>query len=128
MKSSLRMWIDMNEAVKENIFTVVINDTDYIIDRRGHLLQKRDGDKKPKDFNMSKEKYRKAIEQALNSNMVLTKSFSLIWTSSNGKTNILSLVMKPDNKTFSVFGAIMNSSNQEDALYKSATQRLKINL
>ena len=33
-----------------------------------------------------------------------------------------------DEKTFSVFGAIMNSSDPEESLYKSATQRLKINL
>ena len=128
MKSSIRGWIDMNEAVKENIFNISINDKEYTVDRRGHLLQKREGDKKPKDFNMSKEKYRKAIEQALNSNLLLNKSFSLIWTSPNGKNNIISLVMKNDNKTFSVFGAIMNSGDPEDTLYKSATQRLKINL
>lgn len=62
----------------------------------------------------------------MNSNLNLTKSFSLTW-SNNDKNNILSLIMK-DNKTFSVFGAIMNSSEPEESLYKAATQRLKINL
>ena len=75
---------------------------------------------------MSKDKYKKAIEQALNSKLNLNKSFSLTWNS-NGKNNILSLIMK-DEKTFSVFGSIMNSSDTEESLYKSATQRLKINL
>ena len=75
---------------------------------------------------MSKDKYKRAIEQALNSNLNLNKSFSLIW-SNNGKNNILSLIMK-DNKTFSIFGAIMNSSEPEESLYKADTQRLKINL
>lgn len=126
MKYSFIEYLRLNEAVKDNVFTVNIDDIDYIIDRRGHLLKKRTGDNKPKDFNMSKDKYKRAIEQALNSNLNLTKSFSLTW-SSNGKNNILSLIMK-NNNTFSVFGAIMNSSDPEESLYKSATQRLKINL
>lgn len=75
---------------------------------------------------MSKEKYKKAIQQALESDLDITKSFSLTW-SDKGKNNILSLIMK-DNNTFSIFGAIMNSDEPEDELYKAAEQRLKINL
>lgn len=126
MKYSFREHLIINESVKEKIFTVNINDINYVIDRRGHLLTKRKGDNKPKDFKMSKEKYKKAIQQALNSDLDLTKSFSLTWED-KGKNNILSLIMK-DNNTFSIFGAIMNSDKPEDELYKAAEQRLKINL
>lgn len=126
MKYSFKEYLSINESVKEKIFTININDINYIIDRRGHLLTKRKGDNKPKDFKMSKEKYKKAIQQALNSDLDLTKSFSLTWED-KGKNNILSLIMK-DNNTFSIFGAIMNSDKPEDELYKAAEQRLKINL
>ncbi len=126
MKYSFREYLSINESVKEKIFTININDINYVIDRRGHLLTKRKGDNKPKDFKMSKEKYKKAIQQALNSDLDLTKSFSLTWED-KGKNNILSLIMK-DNNTFSIFGAIMNSDKPEDELYKAAEQRLKINL
>ena len=126
MKSDFITYLRLNEAVKDKVFTIDIDDVEYTVDRRGHLLQKRAGDYKPKDFNMSKDKYRRAIEQALNSNLNLNKAFSLTW-SNNGKNNILSLIMK-DNKTFSIFGAIMNSSEPEESLYKADTQRLKINL
>ena len=126
MKYDFITYLRLNEAVKDKVFNVFIDGIEYTVDRRGHLLKKRTGDNKPKDFNMSKDKYKKAIEQALNSKLNLNKSFSLTWNS-NGKNNILSLIMK-DEKTFSVFGAIMNSSDPEESLYKSATQRLKINL
>ena len=126
MKSDFITYLRLNEAVKDKVFNIDIDNVEYTVDRRGHLLQKRAGDNKPKDFNMSKDKYKRAIEQALNSNLNLNKSFSLIW-SNNGKNNILSLIMK-DNKTFSIFGAIMNSSEPEESLYKADTQRLKINL
>lgn len=126
MKYSFREHLIINESVKEKIFTVNINDINYVIDRRGHLLTKRKGDNKPKDFKMSKEKYKKAIQQTLESDLDLTKSFSLTW-SDKGKNNILSLIMK-DNNTFSIFGAIMNSDKPENELYKAAEQRLKINL
>ena len=121
-----RIYLDLIEAVKDFEFDILIDETKYKVIRDRHLTQKRAGDNKPKDFNMSKDKYKKAIEQALNSKLNLNKSFSLTWNS-NGKNNILSLIMK-DEKTFSVFGAIMNSSDPEESLYKSATQRLKINL
>ena len=126
MKYSFREYLSINESVKEKIFTININDINYVIDRRGHLLTKRKGDNKPKDFKMSKEKYKKAIQQALESDLDLIKSFSLTWED-KGKNNILSLIMK-DNNTFSIFGAIMNSDKREDELYKAAEQRLKINL
>ncbi len=126
MKYSFRVYLSINESVKEKIFTININNINYVIDRRGHLLTKRKGDNKPKDFKMSKEKYKKAIQQALKSDLNLTKSFSLTWED-KGKNNILSLIMK-DNNTFSIFGAIMNSDKPEDELYKAAEQRLKINL
>lgn len=126
MKYSFREYLLINESVKEKIFTLSINDVDYKIDRRGHLLTKRKGDNKPKDFKMSKEKYKKAIQQALKSDLDLTKSFSLTWED-NGKNNIISLIMK-DSNTFSIFGAIMNSDKSEDELYKAAEQRLKINI
>ena len=126
MKYSFREYLLIYESVKEKIFTITINDINYTIDRRGHLLTKRKGDNKPKDFKMSKEKYKKAIQQALESDLDLTKSFSLTW-SDKGKNNILSLIMK-DNNTFSIFGAIMNSEKPEDELYKAAEQRLKINI
>lgn len=127
MQSDFIRWLRLNEAVKDQVFEVLIDNQEYTVDRRGHLLQKRTGDKKPKDFNMSKEKYKRDIEQALKSTLNLRKSFSLIWVSSNGKNTILSMILK-NNNTFSVFGAIMNSSDPEESLYKSATQRLKINL
>jgi hypothetical protein len=127
MQSDFIRWLRLNEAVKEQVFEILIDNQEYTVDRRGHLLQKRTGDNKPKDFNMSKDKYKRAIEQALKSTLNLRKSFSLIWVSPNGKNNILSMILK-NNNTFSVFGAIMNSSDPEESLYKSATQRLKINL
>lgn len=126
MKYDFITYLRLNEAVKDKVFNISIDSIEYTVDRRGHLLQKRTGDNKPKDFNMSKDKYRRAIEQALNSNLNLNKSFSLTWYN-NDKNNILSLIMK-DNRTFSVFGAIMNSSEPEESLYKAVTQRLKINL
>lgn len=126
MRYSFREYLLINESVKEKIFTITINDINYTIDRRGHLLTKRKGDNKPKDFKMSKEKYKKAIQQALESDLDLTKSFSLTWED-NGKNNIISLIMK-DSNTFSIFGAIMNSEKPEDELYKAAEQRLKINI
>lgn len=54
MKYSFKEYLSINESVKEKIFTININDINYIIDRRGHLLTKRKGDNKPKDFKMSK--------------------------------------------------------------------------
>ena len=126
MKYSFREYLLINESVKEKIFTITINDFNYTIDRRGHLLTKRKGDNKPKDFKMSKEKYKKLIISVLNSNLNLEKPISVTWTD-NGKSNVISLDMK-DSNIFSIFGAIMNSDKPEDELYKAAEQRLKINL
>lgn len=76
MKSDFITYLRLNEAVKDKVFNIDIDNVEYTVDRRGHLLQKRAG----------------------------------------------------DNETFSIFGAIMNSSEPEESLYKAATQRLKINL
>ena len=74
---------------------------------------------------MSKSKYSKLFQEALNSKMDLTKPFSVSWTSNNGRNNIISAVLKGTN--FEVFGAIMNSAIDADKLYKAALQRIHIN-
>ena len=74
---------------------------------------------------MSKSKYIKLFDEALNSRMDLTKAFSVTWTSGNGRNNIISAVLKGTN--FEVFGAIMNSTIDADKLYKVALQRIHIN-
>ena len=73
---------------------------------------------------MSKSKYAKLFEEALNSKMNLSKAFSVTWASSNDRNNIISAVLKGSN--FEVFGAIMNSNMNADKLYKAALQRIHI--
>ena len=74
---------------------------------------------------MSKSKYIKLFDEALNSRMDLTKAFSVTWVTENGRNNIISAVLKGTN--FEVFGAIMNSAIDADKLYKAALQRIHIN-
>ena len=71
---------------------------------------------------MSKSKYIKLFDEALNSKMDLSKAFSVTWASTNGRNNIISAVLKGTN--FEVFGAIMNSAIDADKLYKAALQRI----
>ena len=126
MKYSFREHLQVLEAVKDKIFEVKVNDIAYKVIRDSHLLAKRKGDNKPKDFKMSKEKYKRLIINVLNSRLNLEKPISVTWTD-NGKSNVISLDMK-DSNTFSIFGAIMKSDKSEDELYKAAEQRLKINI
>lgn len=126
MKYSFREHLQVLEAVKDKTFDIKVDGIVYKVIRDNHLLSKRKGDNKPKDFKMSKEKYKKLITNVLNSNLNLEKPISVTWID-NGKSNVISLDMK-DSNTFSIFGAIMNSDKPEDELYKAAEQRLKINL
>lgn len=126
MKYSFKEYLQVLEAVKDKTFNIEVDNIVYKVIRDNHLLTKRKGDNKPKDFKMSKEKYKKLIISVLNSNLNLEKPISITWVDS-GKSNVISLDMK-DNNTFSIFGAIMNSDKSEDELYKAAEQRLKINL
>ncbi len=120
-----RNYIELIESVKDFEFDIEINEIPYKVIRDRHLTQKRAGDNKPKDFNMSKSKYTKLFDEALNSRMDLTKAFSVTWASGNGRNNIISAVLKGTN--FEVFGAIMNSTIDADKLYKAALQRIHIN-
>lgn len=117
--------LSINEAVKDIKFKITIDDKEYIVIRDSHLLQKRKGDPKPKDFNMSKNKYQKLFTEALKSNMNLNKAFSIEWESNTGKYNIISAILI--NNTFEVFGAIMNASKNSSKLYPVAKQRLNLN-
>lgn len=117
--------LSVNEAVKDIQFKITIDAKDYIVIRDSHLLQKRKGDPKPKDFNMSKSKYQKLFTEALKSNMNLNKAFSVEWQSNNGKYNIISAILV--NDTFEVFGAIMSSKTDSGKLYPVAKQRLNLN-
>lgn len=117
--------LNLHEAVKDTQFKIVIDEKEYTVIRDSHLLQKRKGDAKPKDFNMSKSKYEKIFQAALSSNMDLNKAFSIEWQSSNGKFNIISSILIGTN--FEVFGAIMNASRDSSKLYPVAKQRLNLN-
>lgn len=119
-----RGYLELIESVKDFEFNIEINGITYKVIRDRHLTQKRAGDNKPKDFNMSKSKYAKLFEEALNSKMNLSKAFSVTWASSNTRNNIISAVLKGSN--FEVFGAIMNSNMDADKLYKAALQRIHI--
>ncbi len=124
MKFDLFTYLNLHESIKEFEFVITIDDIEYKVIRDWHLTQKRTGDNKPKDYNMSKAKYTRIFEQALKSNMDLSKPFSITW-SSNNKNNIISAVMKKG--IFEVFGAIMNSKIDAQKLYKVALQRLHLN-
>ena len=119
-----RGYLELIESVKDFEFNIEINGITYKVIRDRHLTQKRAGDNKPKDFNMSKSKYAKLFEEALNSKMDLSKAFSVTWASTNDRNNIISAVLKGYN--FEVFGAIMNSNMDADKLYKAALQRIHI--
>lgn len=103
-------------------FKLTINSDIYEIIRTIHLRDKRGNDPKPKDFKMSKSKYKKLIELSINK---ITKNiaYTITWTFNN-KSNAISLE-KEDNKLY-VFGAIMNSSGDYSKLYKKAQHRIHL--
>lgn len=122
MKYSFKEYF-ISEAVKEKEFTVSIDNKEYDIVRTEHLRQKRKGDSKPKDFKMSKEKYRLIIEQILKSNLDISEPISVTWVN-NDKNNVIALQFK--NNKFFIFGAIMNSDKPDEKLYKVAKQKLEV--
>ena len=71
-----REYLELIESVKDFEFNIEINGITYKVIRDRHLTQKRADDNNPKDFNMSKSKYAKLFEEALNSKMDLSKAFS----------------------------------------------------
>lgn len=121
----LQELLSINESVKDIRFKIIVDSKEYTVIRDSHLLQKRKGDAKPKDFNVSKSKYQKLFTEALKSNMNLNKAFSIEWQSNNGKYNIISAILVKD--VFEVFGAIMNTSKDSSKLYPVAKQRLNLN-
>lgn len=124
MKSNFIDWLrekEITEAVKDKQFKIVINDEEYTVIRDKHLTQKRNGVPKPKDFNMSKQKYEVALQNLDKIN--IKEPFSFTWRVNN-KSNIISASIK--DKTITIFGAIMNSDKPEEKLYSDVTNRASI--
>lgn len=111
----------LHEAVKEKQFKINIDSVEYTVIRDSHLLQKRNGDVKPKDFRMSKTKYAQVLSHI--DKVDTSKSFSFTWYE-NGKSNIISAELKGNN--IKIFGAIMNSSKDAKDLYPRVTNRYHI--
>ena len=116
-----RKYINLIESVKEVEFDININSKIYTVVRNKHLIDKRSGDPKPKDFKMSKSKYEKVLVYIDKIN--IAEPFSFTWKDNN-KSNIISAYLK-GSKIF-VFGAIMNSTKDEDKLYPDVTNRYSI--
>ena len=124
MKYNFREWLsekELNEAVKDKQFKIVINDIEYTVIRDNHLIQKRKGDPKSKDFKMTKNKYQEVLQNLDKIN--IEEPFSFTWTINN-KSNIISASLK--NKIITIFGAIMNSDKPEEKLYSDVTNRASI--
>lgn len=116
---------EFQESVKEKEFKIEIDNKEYTIIRDSHLRIKRGNDTKPKDFKMTKNKYRKLFEEVLKVDFNHSSPVTVTWVKNN-KSNAISFEIKDD--LIRIFGAIMNSSLNQDLLYAKAKQRLKISL
>lgn len=122
MKFNFREWLkELNEAVKEKQFKINVYNKEYTVVRDEHLIKKRKGDPKPKDFKMTKKKYEIIFHNLDKINV--NEPFSFTWKE-KGKSYIISADLK--GSTITVFGAIMNSSDSEDKLYPSVTNRANV--
>lgn len=132
MKYNFREWLrekELNESIKERIFKLNINDIEYTIFRDDHLFDNSRGDNKPKDSNMSKNKYQNVFNTFFNTehNLKLNKTITVTWESQNNKNNALSFGLAPKTKLITVFGAIMNGKSKDPSkLYSSVTNRIHL--
>ena len=105
-------------------FNLDINDKEYTIFRNNHLLQNRVGDNKPKDFKMSKAKYKDVFSKIRLFDLIPNIPYTVTWKQ-NSKSNAISFKINKKN-TITVFGAIHNSSKDENSLYPKAINRINI--
>lgn len=131
MQSKFRKWLEINEAIKDRVFKIIILNEEYIVSRESHIFDKRGNDNKPRDFNMSKGKYQKVFELFLNSqnSVNMKKPVTITWEDSNGKYNALSANINHQKKLIAVFGAIMNAKvSDPNKLYFDAKNRYHIGI
>lgn len=131
MQYSFIEYLRLNEAVKEKVFKLIIDDIEYTISRGSHLFDKRGNDNKPRDFSMSKSKYHLVLEKFLSAYQLIpsvniNKPVTMTWED-NGKFSAISANINLKTKLVSVFGAIMNSNNSDPSkLYVDAKNRIHL--
>ena len=125
-------YLRLNEVVKEKVFKITINGSEYTISRESYIFDKRGNDNKPRDFSMSKIKYQAVLEKFLNiyttvNTINIKKPVTITWEDKNNKNNAISANINLTSNLISVFGAIMNSSNSDPSkLYAGAQNRLHL--
>lgn len=131
MKYSFVEYLRLNEAVKEKVFKITIDNIEYTVSREPHIFDKRGNDNKPRDFSMSKTKYKLVLEKFLNAyqsiNTINTKKPITITWEDNNKFSAISANINVNSKLVSVFGAIMNSNTSDpNKLYVDAKNRIHL--
>ena len=125
-------YLRLNEAVKEKVFKITINDSEYTISRESHIFDKRGNDNKPRDFSMSKTKYQTVLEKFLSMYILVNvvnikKPVTITWEDKNNKNNAFSANINLTSNLISVFGAIMNSNTSDPVkLYVNAKNRIHL--
>lgn len=125
-------YLRLNEAVKEKVFKITINGSEYTISRESHIFDKRGNDNKPRDFSMSKTKYQTVLEKFLNmyisvNTVNIKKPVTITWEDKNSKNNAISANINLTSNLISVFGAIMNSNTSDPGkLYVNAKNRIHL--
>ena len=132
MEYSFIEYLRLNEAVKEKVFKLSIDNIEYIISRESHIFDKRGNDNKPRDFSTSKIKYQAVLEKFLNiyttvNTINIKKPVTITWEDKNDKFNAISANINLTSNLISVFGAIMNSNTPDPSkLYVNAKNRLHL--
>ena len=132
MEYSFIEYLRLNEAVKEKVFKLSIDNIEYTISRESHIFDKRGNDNKPRDFSMSKTKYQLVLEKFLTmfttvNTINIKKPVTITWEDKNGKNNAISANINLTSNLISIFGAIMNSNTSDPSkLYVNAKNRLHL--
>ena len=121
--NTFREYLDESTKIG-NEFDISINGIAFRVEREFHVRQPRGNLKIPRDGGLSINKYKTILEKAL-PYMLKDDVYSITWTSNN-KNNLISLTKR--NNTFSIFGAIIKSTDDIDKLYKKAINRINLGL
>ncbi len=112
--SSFINWINEGRLQKE--FNISINDDEYKITRTSHVITPRKGDNKPRDYKMSKEKYKNILSNSIDK-IKDDKATTIKWSNA-GKNNAI-VVQFIDNE-FKIITAVNNADmGAEKLLSKS---------
>lgn len=118
--NSFISWLNEGKLRKE--FIIIINDVEYKVTRTSHVITPRKGDNKPRDYKMSKEKYKNILSNSIDK-IKDDKATTITWSNA-GKTN--AIVIQFVNNEFKIITAINNAETEVKKLLNKSPNTINL--